>query len=114
MKVLEANRKIFIMLHICPPYERITRTERIRIIIFSVIISNFSAWPCVASFAAGFTSTDLENALYAYSQVAGIGSGVYILTFAYILRSKITKLFDRYEEMYDARKSINKMHSINL
>lgn len=106
MILLETNRKILVWLSIYPANRTIPPIERFRNMTFSFIIFIVSSITVVASFAAALTfkSDDLENALYAIAQIAGIGSEFYMYTIGLILRKKITHLFDQYQEMYEACK----------
>lgn len=105
MESLEVNQRLFTLLCICPSRQPIKKIEQIRNIICSITIAIFLVWSFGGSFVAFskfMMNNNLEEALYALIQVAGIGSGVYLYASAFLMRSDITELFDCFQEMYDS------------
>lgn len=105
MILLDVNRRLFTLLCICPPRQPIKKTEQIRNIICSIALGIFLVSPLTASLIAFYRFMmidDLDNALYALTQVAGTSSGIYLYISAFLMRSDINEFFDRFDKIYDS------------
>lgn len=103
MKVLEANRQIFLKMWFHETPNSDGKWIQLR---------NFlSGWTCflamtsIVTFSASYLvanpHTDLENYIYVTFQMSVCGSQVYLMLFAFLTRPKFVKMFIKMQEVYD-------------
>lgn len=106
MKPLPKYREILMWFCIYPAHENVTNHQKMLHIAFIVFING--TFLCfIASSITYFLeniSTDVEKSLFALLEVAGIAGGLHKFSVAFILRKKITAMFERLSEICDASK----------
>lgn len=107
MKVLELNRKIFILMWIIPNQNEVeSPLKRFANILFSFIVLTLVLSVTLSSIAytLKFASIDLEKTLYAVFQISAYSSQFYMMIVSFRIWSKLAKLFPKLQEIYDKRK----------
>lgn len=116
MKVLEANRKLFVLLGaFSPSDEHFDWSSRIGSCTLGIICFVFPVISTISSiaFILNNVKTNLEDALYALLQVAGFGYAAYTMIFAFFLRNDLKVLLDHFQDICDTCK-LNQINNIQL
>lgn len=110
MKVLELNRKTFILMCIIPNQNEIEGPlKRFANILFSFIVLTLVSTITLSSMAytVEFASIDLEKTLYAVFQISAYWGQFYMMVVSYRIWPKLAKLFPKLQEIYDESKWIS-------
>lgn len=102
MNFLEQNQYIFTWLSICQVKNESAKWKKhFRLIITSlIIITECLALLASSLFIYRFVESDLPNCLYALFQVAALFSAIYMWIVAFILRHRISKMFAKFQAVY--------------
>lgn len=104
MRPLETNRFVLTLVHVYPADESVNKWRKGAYAFFGVfvILLNFSAFLMSGSFFLRHVSIDLEQALFALVQMPVSASLSYIALTTFLLRHKITAIFDRLSTIYES------------
>lgn len=103
MTVLETNKQIFELLCV---YNTSNSKTKLISYLLSAFILIFESLAMVGSvlFVIVFVKNDLENSLYALFQSFALGSVIYTLISAYVVRDDIMDIFDKFQQISYASK----------
>lgn len=107
MKVLELNRKIFILMWIIPNHKEVeSPLKRFGNILFSFTVLTLVSTITLSSmtYTVKFASVDLEKTLYAVFQISAYSGQCYMMIVSFRIWPKLAKLFPALQEIYDASK----------
>lgn len=106
MKAFLRNQKMFTWLSVCPVAEGTDRRMKVIQKVFSITAGIILLFALIfnASFVIKYARTDLASALHALYQVASETSVLYTFIAAYISRQRIVDVFNKYQQIFDARK----------
>lgn len=113
MTVLETNKRIFELLCV---YH--TSNFKIKLIscLLSAFILTFESLAMISSilFVAVFVKNDWENSLYALFQSFALGSVIYTLISAYVVRDGIIAVFEKFQQISYASKTQRSINTISF
>lgn len=116
MKVLEANRKLFVLLGVFPPSdEHFDLSSRIGSCTLGIICFVFPIISTISSiaFILNNVKTNLEDALYALLQVAGFGYAAYTMIFTFFLRNDLNVLLNHFQNICDTC-NLNQLNNVQI
>lgn len=107
MVPLKTNRRVLTWLCVYPDDESANKRWKLAYIIFSCVVLETSLFSIGASvaFLLNYGAVDAEQSLFAFVQIVGIMSMVYVTVITHFQRHRITALFDDLTEFYGMRKN---------
>lgn len=105
MEVLKLNQYILKLMYIHRNFENESILIKFGKFLFSATILICQLFALVSStiFLFKYFESDIEGSLYAVFETFGTTSSFYTVTAAFIMRSKINKLIDKLQSIYDYR-----------
>lgn len=102
MKPLKTCQRVLMWFCVCPTNEAITKSEKMahKILTFFLVASIMSIFVSCSIYFWKFVLIDLEEALNAVYQNAGLFSALYMFVVVYLSRPQINAIFDDLSEIY--------------
>lgn len=106
MKPLSNYRQVLMWLCICPTDETVSKHQKMLCVAFSVFFNASSLSFIVASltYFIESSSTDMGKLFFTFLQTIGVLGEMYMMAIAFILRQKITAMFDHLSEISETSK----------
>lgn len=116
MKPLELNQRALTWLFMCSPPKRTLWWKKLLYFTFFcfVFVTNFLVLVAASTFALKSFSINLEEFLYAFFQISALAGIVYVMLAAFLLRHKISTIFEQLSDIYEASKSFGAMWNQNF
>lgn len=107
---LKTNRKLLILLCVCPPAKSISKWKRFGCALFTIVIiaSNLCGLIASSSFFIKFVSSDLEMSLHALLQMCACTSAIYMHIIGIISNNRINDIFENLNKIYVEGKNWSK------
>lgn len=107
MVPLAIHKRVWTWLCVYPIDESTSKWKKLVYIIFTLVIlaANLSIIPASVAFAMKFVSTDLEGSLHALFQITACTGIIFAMFSGFILRHKISTIFEQLTEIYNRSKN---------